>query len=187
MVGLSPASAAAPGSYRQVVLVAGATGALLAATQLLGRVWWHDVVFALNGWYVPFDLAIYLDAGDQVLAGRSPYADAAFVASGDYVYPAAAGGRHHAAVGAARRMCRHLWTLAGIGAIVLALVLLGVRDRRCFVLALLFPYTIETLKYGEPGSFLLLLVAVLWRYRDAAAAAEAPSPGLSRSSSSSGP
>jgi alpha-1,2-mannosyltransferase len=128
-------------------------------------------VFALNGWYVPFDLAIYLDAGDQVLAGRSPYADAAFVATGDYVYPPPLAVAITPLSALPDRYAATLWTLAGIGAIVLALVLLGVRDRRCFVLALLFPYTIETLKYGEPGSFLLLLVAVLWYYRDAAAAA----------------
>jgi len=64
-----------------------------------------------------------------------------------------------------------LFTLLGIAAVIVGIWLLGVRDRRCYVVAFAFPYTIESLKYGALGTFLVLAVAALWRFRDSATAA----------------
>ncbi len=47
-----------------------------------------------------------------------------------------------------------------------SLWLLGVRDWRCYPVALLWPFTREAVEYGAIGPLLLLIVAFLWRYRD---------------------
>jgi alpha-1,2-mannosyltransferase len=71
---------------------------------------------------------------------------------------------------------RHAVTLympMSIAAILLAIRLLGVRDWRCYVLVLFFPFVYESLRHGALGSFLPLLLALLWRYRDRAVVAGA--------------
>jgi Glycosyltransferase family 87 len=154
---------------RATGLVIAATVGLLAFTHLLGRIYWHDVVFALNGWYVPYDLAVFLGAGDDVLAGRSPYPDpATFAGDANYVYPPPLALVMTPFSAMPEGQAATLFTLLGIAAVILGLLLLGVRDRRCYVVAFAFPYTIESLKYGALGTFLVLVVALLWRYRDAA-------------------
>ena len=157
---------------RTAALVVLATVALLVFARVVGRFYWHDIIFALNGWYVPYDLAVFLEAGDDVLAGRSPYADVATFAGNDnYVYPPALALvlAPLAAIPAAQAAT--IFTLLGIAAIIVGLLLFGVRDRRCILLALFFPGTHESLKYGALGSFLVLLLGLLWRYRDRAAVA----------------
>ena len=47
-----------------------------------------------------------------------------------------------------------------------SLWLLGVRDWRCYPVALLWPFTREAVEFGAIGPLLLLIVAFLWRYRD---------------------
>jgi alpha-1,2-mannosyltransferase len=157
--------------------VAGAIGGLLVFTHLLGRLWWHDVVFALNGWYVPYDFAVFLHAGDEVLSGRSPYVDPSAYAGATYIYPPPLAVLITPLSALPEQYAATVWTLLGIGAVICALLLLGVRDRRCIAIALFFPYTIEVIKYGELGSFLVLLVALLWRFRDGAVAAGASAGG----------
>jgi alpha-1,2-mannosyltransferase len=61
-----------------------------------------------------------------------------------------------------------LYMLASIAAIPLALRLLGVRDWRCYVLALFFPVVQDSLRLGTLGPFLVLLLALVWRYRNRA-------------------
>ena len=59
-----------------------------------------------------------------------------------------------------------LFTLLSIGAMVLALRLLGVRDWRCFALALVSWPSLFALDLGAVGPLLLLGVAVAWRWRE---------------------
>jgi Glycosyltransferase family 87 len=160
------------GFARGTALMLVGTVGLLAVTHLLGRIYWHDVVFALNGWYVPYDLAVFLRAGDDVLAGRSPYPDpATFAGDANYVYPPPLALVMTAFSALPEGQAATLFTLLGIAAVILGIWLLGVRDRRCYVVAFAFPYTIESLKYGALGTFLVLVVAALWRFRDSAAGA----------------
>jgi alpha-1,2-mannosyltransferase len=59
-----------------------------------------------------------------------------------------------------------LWSAVCAGAFVAALWLLGLRDRRAYVLALCsFPF-VESLEVGGPEPLLALGVAAAWRYRD---------------------
>ena len=59
-----------------------------------------------------------------------------------------------------------LFTLLLVAATIGALLLLGVRDWRCYPVALLYPVTLEAVEYGAIGPLLLFFLALMWRYRD---------------------
>jgi Glycosyltransferase family 87 len=160
------------GAVRSTAVIVLAALTLLGFSHALGRVYPSGTVSALNGWSMPHDLGVFLNAGGDVLAGRNPYPDpATFSGDANYVYPPPLALVMTPLSAIPERLAETLFTLFGIGAIVAALALLGVRDRRCYLLALLFPVTHESLRNGALGSFLVLILALLWRYRDRAAAA----------------
>lgn len=144
----------------------------LFASHVVARFHYDEVIAALNGTFTPFDLDVFLRAGDHVLAGQSPYPNPdTFAGEANYVYPPtlallmtpfSALPEHYAVT---------LYMLLSIAAIILAIRVLGVRDWRCYPVALLFPVVHESLRNGTVGSFLLLLLALLWRYRDRAVVA----------------
>ena len=45
----------------------------MVVPRILARLFYDDVVWAVNGWFVQDDLTIFLRAGDAVLDGVSPY------------------------------------------------------------------------------------------------------------------
>jgi alpha-1,2-mannosyltransferase len=116
----------------------------------------------------PHDLAVFLRAGSQVVHGVSPYA---FRADETYAYPPLlafiAAPFHTLGAGAAT----FAWMILSIAAIGLALWWLGLRDWRCYALALLFRPTQSALDLGTVGPLLLFAVGALWRWRDRVAAA----------------
>jgi alpha-1,2-mannosyltransferase len=118
----------------------------------------------------PHDLAVFLHAGSQVVHAVSPYA---FRADETYAYPPLlafiAAPFHTLGAGAAT----FSWMILSIAAIGLALWWLGLRDWRCYALALLFRPTQSALDLGTVGPLLLLSVGALWRWRDTVAAAGA--------------
>jgi hypothetical protein len=59
-----------------------------------------------------------------------------------------------------------LFSLLLIAATIGALLLLDVRDWRCYPVALLYPVTAEAIEYGAVGPLLLVLIALVWRLRD---------------------
>jgi hypothetical protein len=59
-----------------------------------------------------------------------------------------------------------LFTLVLLAATVGALLLLEVRDWRCYVVALAYPVTFEAVEYGAIGPILLFALALAWRFRD---------------------
>jgi hypothetical protein len=59
-----------------------------------------------------------------------------------------------------------LFTLISIGALILGLRLLGVRDRRCIALAVLSWPSMFALDIGAMGPLLLLGAAIAWRWRE---------------------
>jgi len=135
---------------------------------------WANAARSLGGWQEPFDLRVFVDAGDDVLHGRNPYVQPATIGGpGDapYAYPpvlallvtplaALPEDLHDVYVPGV------VFSLVLIGSVVGALLLLGVHDWRCYPIALLYPVTVETIEYGAIGPVLLLLVALLWRFRD---------------------
>ena len=59
-----------------------------------------------------------------------------------------------------------VFSLLLVAAMVGSLLLLEVRDWRCYPIALLWPVTIEAVEYGAVGPVLVLLVSLAWRFRD---------------------
>jgi hypothetical protein len=137
---------------------------------------WANALRALGGSQEPFDFAIFLEAGDDVLAGRSPYSEPGTIEGpGDapYAYPPLLA----LLLTPISALPEHVgdtflpgvsFSLLLVFATVGALLLLGVRDWRCYPVALLYPVTIEAVEYGAIGPVLLVLVACLWRFRDRA-------------------
>ena len=158
-----------------VVLVAGARG---VAAHTTSDSLWANAARSLGGWQEPFDLRVFVKASDDVLDGRDPYVRPETISGpsdAPYAYPPmlalvltplAALPRHVHDV----YVPGVLFSLLLIAAVVASLYMLDVRDWRCYAVALLYPVTIETVEYGAVGPLLLLLVAVMWRFRDRAAA-----------------
>jgi alpha-1,2-mannosyltransferase len=156
---------------RVALVVAGAliAGALLVvAAKAAARLHHDDALWALAGWTGPFDLKVFLEAGDAVLAGRSPYPDPGTLMppSSYYVYPPPLALAIIPLSAISVSTAASIFTVLGIAAVAGALYALDVRDWRCYILAFAYPYTREALGYGAIGTFLALLAALAWRYRD---------------------
>jgi alpha-1,2-mannosyltransferase len=159
-------------------------GRLVAAHTSSDSVW-ANAARSLGGWQEPFDLRVFVHAGEDVLDGRNPYIEPDRItgpADAPYAYPpvlallmtplAALPAHVHDVY-----LPGVLVSLALVFSVVGALLLLGVRDWRCYPIALLYPVTIETVEYGALGPVLLLLVAIVWRFRDTAWASGAAAGG----------
>jgi hypothetical protein len=142
---------------------------------------WANSLRSLGGLHVPFDFAIFLQAAEDVRAGESPYVDPNEVAEdapAPYAYPPLlaillvpatalpADVEGSSPVGI-------LASLLLVACVVGTLLVLDVRDWRCYPVALLYPATLENIEYGAVGPVLALLTALGWRYRDRAPAAAA--------------
>jgi hypothetical protein len=116
-----------------------------------------------------FDFDIFRIAGSAVFHGRSPYVapTATLLAANDrFVYPTPFAYLFTPFAGLPPLPAKLLYLLISVLAVGLALALLGVRDRRCYGLALLGTPAFEALGIGTAGPLLLLLVAAGWRSRD---------------------
>jgi alpha-1,2-mannosyltransferase len=115
------------------------------------------------------DFTIFRRAGSAVLSGDSPYVQptANLLASNDrFVYPTpfalpfvpfSAVPEHVAAV---------VFLALSVAAVLIAIWLFEVRDRRCFGAAIIGIPVFGAFGVGSIGPFLLLMVALGWRYRD---------------------
>lgn len=185
---------AAATSGRRVWLIVGAVlaaslllplGARLVAAHTDSDSLWANGSRSLGGWAEPFDLRVFVQAGDDVLHGRDPYVQPEAIegpADAPYAYPPVLA----LAVTPLSALPEHvrdvyvpgvLFSLLLAFSVVGALLLLDVRDWRCYPIALLYPVTVETIEYGAIGPVLLLLVALLWRFRDDARIGGAASGG----------
>jgi hypothetical protein len=115
------------------------------------------------------DFAIFRRAGDAVLHGRSPYVEptAALLSSNDrFVYPTPFALPFVPFAAMPERVAAILYLGSSVAAVLASLWFLGVRDRRCYSVALLGIPVYGGLALGSIGPFLLLLLSVGWRYRD---------------------
>jgi alpha-1,2-mannosyltransferase len=115
------------------------------------------------------DFAIFRRAGSSVLHGHSPYVHptATLLASNDrFVYPTPFALPFVPFSGIPERVAELVFLALSVAAVLGALWLLGVRDRRCYGAAFLGIPVFGALGVGSLGPFLLLLVAAGWRYRD---------------------
>src|SRR5579884_2983563 len=137
-------------TWRHLVLGLLATGAALGLAEAAA----HQAGFAAYGF--DFHGGIWR-AGQDVLAGRSPYRapDATLLAA--LFIPLALLPFWLAVV---------LLNLACVGALVAALRLLGVRSRQVYLLCLCSAPFVFALRYGDPDAIYVLLAALAWSYRD---------------------
>ena len=168
---------------RRILLAAAATVAACLAAVVVARAATHvyhdDSVWAnglssLGGVSEPYDFAVFLAAGNDVLAGKNPYASAVGIGptQSPYAYPPVLA-LALAPLAALPERAVHdtfapgvLWSLVLLAATVGSLLLLDVRDWRCYPLALVSPIVAEPVEYGAVGPILLLLATLAWRFRD---------------------
>jgi hypothetical protein len=109
------------------------------------------------------------EPGRKVLDGVSPYpsaTDAASLASGNpSVYPPLPIELASPLAKLGFDASLAIWTCILIVAVVAALWIVGLRDWRCYSLALLCPPVVEGLFLGNLTLFLMLPIAIAWRWR----------------------
>jgi Glycosyltransferase family 87 len=120
------------------------------------------------------DFAIFRTAALEVVHGHSPYVTPsaeAFSHFDKFVYPPVAALVFAPFAAFPADAARVLMALAGLAAVLGALRVLRVEDWRCYGVAVVSAPAINTLALGALTSFLLLGVALAWRYRDNAVVA----------------
>jgi hypothetical protein len=118
--------------------------------------------FTVDGIYFPdggflFDLHVMWQAGHDLVTGHSPY---------PFVYPPPAAFLMAPFGALPWTVAVVAFTLSAVAALVLALRLLGVRDWRCYALALGALPMAGSILIGTLSPFLALGAAAAWRYRD---------------------
>ena len=111
----------------------------------------------------------FLDAAAAVVHGRTPYPPlhSAIIGSGTaYVYPPLIAYLLTPLLLVSRGVAIWVGTAAMIALLVGALRILGVRDWRCYGLALLWLPTLSAVQTANLSIPLLFALAVCWRYRD---------------------
>jgi Glycosyltransferase family 87 len=155
-------------------------GLLVAARQLLLILFFvilpavFLVALVIKELYQPSNLAFwdfhaFWRAGHAVLDGRTPYppARASVLAQEDsFVYPAPAAIVMAPFALLPFKVSAALFAFALIGSLVLALRLVGVKDLRCYGIALISAPFANSLVLGAISPILALGLAVVWRYRD---------------------
>jgi alpha-1,2-mannosyltransferase len=115
------------------------------------------------------DWEIFRGAARSALHGTSPYPAAdpsALVHNDRFVYPPITALLVSPLAALPDLAGRGLVLLFALACVPLALRLLGVRDWRCYGLALLTAPVLDTVSLGALSSAMLLGVAAAWRYRD---------------------
>jgi alpha-1,2-mannosyltransferase len=115
------------------------------------------------------DWEIFRHASHLALRGHSPFtvADPAALAKNDrFVYPPITALLIGPLAVLPHLAGRVLLMLLAVACVPLALRLLGVRDWRCYGVALLTAPVVDTVSLGALSSLLLLGVAAVWRYRE---------------------
>jgi alpha-1,2-mannosyltransferase len=115
------------------------------------------------------DFMVFRDAGSAVLHGHSPYVAPvrALLAENDrFVYPAPMALLFAPFALLPLLVAKLVYFTLSLAAIFGALRALDVRDPRCYGTALFGAATVASLTVGSVGPFLLLGLALSWRYRD---------------------
>jgi Glycosyltransferase family 87 len=132
---------------------------------LMGYVAWQEA----QGGTPVGDFEIFRTAARKVLSGESPYPPATAQALSHFdvfVYPPASALIFSPAVALPFTVGRVVMLVLSILAVLVALRLLGVRDWRCYGVALVSVPMVNSFTLGAITPFLLLGTAAAWRYRD---------------------
>jgi Glycosyltransferase family 87 len=133
-------------------------GPSLLVVFIAGDVWnWHKVARA------PVDFHIFWTAGHRYLEGHSPYGHSL---SHAFVYPPPAALLFAPVAWLPYHVAAGVFLAVSLGAVVGALWLLGVRDRRLYAAAFLSPAVLTALTVGTITPLLMLGLAAVWRFRN---------------------
>jgi alpha-1,2-mannosyltransferase len=116
-----------------------------------------------------FDFHVFWVAGRDVLHGRSPYPSLASIASDQrdyYVYPPPLALLMTPLALLPFPLAGAIFSAGLLAAMFFTLWILGVRDRNCYVVCLVWAATLQAIALGTVGPVLALLLAVAWRYRN---------------------
>jgi alpha-1,2-mannosyltransferase len=162
------------GHWLRLTCAALVGGALAVfAAKAIGRWHYDPSIWPLAGWYVPPDFGDFYAAAESVLRGDNPYqADISRDWLG-FVYPPLLAWLLTPLTLLPVTTAVSVWAALTLLFVVAALWVLGVRDWRCYPLALLSPFARETIEFGAIDGLLLLAVALTWRFRDQPARAAA--------------
>ena len=114
----------------------------------------------------------YYDAAEAIRAGESFYPAGGFIVRGaddlivDYVYPPLIAVVTVPLTFLPVGLAESLFQLFLVGAFVVTLWVLGVRDWRCYGLGFLWPPVTDAIATGNVTLLLGLAAALVWRYRD---------------------
>jgi hypothetical protein len=140
--------------------------ALVVFAKLVGRVYYDPAVAAVAGSGSVPDFGVFYLAADAVRHLGDPYALGLPQGWLGYVYPPLLAFAMTPLTLLPFQTAVTVWALLSILSIVVALRILGVRDWRCYPIALLWPFTREALEFGTIDAPLVLALAAAWRYRD---------------------
>lgn len=140
---------------------------MILAAKIVGRWYYDPALWALAGWSVPPDFSDFYLAAEAVLSGRSPYQVDLPQGWLGFVYPPLLAWVMAPLTLLSVPVAVSLWAFLSVLFVMAALWLLGVRDWRCYPVALLWPFNREAIEFGAIDSLLVLAVAACWRYRDA--------------------
>lgn len=182
----SPASSSSSARGQRAV---GSRGLKLAARRVgvalfLGVLPALTLAFALTPKFVygpGWDFRIFYDAARDYLSGVSPYPHAtlAAVAGKDvFVYPAPAAAALAPLTLLPFWVAFGIWVAASLAAVMATLWMLGVRDWRCYGAVFLTMPVLNGVRLGTVSPMLMLLLAILWRYRDRWYVAAAATAGM---------
>ena len=122
--------------------------------------------------FPPFwDFHTFRDAGKDALNGRSPYPPpdpTVLIHEKSFVYPAPAAVVMVPFALLPFTLSAWLFSLVSIASVPASLRIVGVRDYRCYGVALLSVPFVNSLGLGAISPMLLVGVALVWRYRDRA-------------------
>ena len=139
---------------------------LVIGAKVLGR-WHYDAaLWALAGWSVPPDFSVFYQAADAVLSGKSPYQLDLPEGWLGYVYPPLLAWLMTPLTLLSVPVAVSVWAALSVLFVVAALWNLGVRDWRCYPVALLWPFNRDAIEFGAIEGLLVLAVSLSWRYRD---------------------
>jgi hypothetical protein len=131
---------------------------LLLLVFIAGDVWnWHRVA------RTPVDFHIFWIAGRHYLDLHSPYGHSVSEA---FVYPPPAALLFAPLALLPYHVAAGVFLVGSLGAVVGALWLLGIRDRRLYAATFLSPAVLTALTIGTITPMLLLGLAAVWRFRD---------------------
>jgi len=141
------------------------TGVLLAAAAMLVVTIGLAIMARDSGWDARY---AYLGAADAVLDGRSPYPDADEPLLDDdkaYVYPPQVAIAFLPLARVPVDVAAAVAALVAVLAVLASIAVVGVRDWRCYVAALVWAPVWNAIDIANISGVLTLLVAVAWRYR----------------------